>query len=196
MLNGSGFESIFVPGAPWVPRKARFPTSLRVAGPQLYVWAEGSQNFDTGPGELVLWCCRKGGAPIPASSGLSADWRGRFQGCCLVFVFVWALTLFHALGTVGTRPDLGTVLCCAYVSPVPQESEQEGLPHSWITRLHFCQMWGIWPSWPLSVSLQAWYIRVSVFGFNGRRVPLTRFLLCPPSHRSPWSQCQGPVCGY
>lgn len=67
---------------------------------------------------------------------------GRFQGCCLVFVFVWALTLCHALGTVGPRPDPGTVLCCVYVSPEPQESEQEGFPHSWITRLHFCLMWG------------------------------------------------------
>lgn len=63
---------------------------------------------------------------------------GRDQGCCLVFVFVWALTLFSAMGTVGTRPNPGTVLCCVYVSPMLQESGQEGLPRSWIARLHFC----------------------------------------------------------
>lgn len=60
------------------------------------------------------------------------------QGCCLVFVFVWALTLFRAMGTMGTRPNPGTVLCFAYVSPMLQESGQKGLPRSWITRLHFC----------------------------------------------------------
>lgn len=43
---------------------------------------------------------------------------GREQGCCLVFVFVWALTLFYALSTVRTWPNPGAVLCCAYVSPV------------------------------------------------------------------------------
>lgn len=54
------------------------------------------------------------------------------------FVFVWALTLFHTLGTMGTRPNPGTLLCCVYVSPMLQESGQEGLPRSWISRLHFC----------------------------------------------------------
>lgn len=125
LSSGSG-ESRFVPGTPWVPRKARFPTSLRVDGPQLYVLRVASTaTLPLGPRGLEMSCCGAVGKAVSSflpSPAFLETGGGRNQGYCLIFVFVWALTLFHALGTMGTRPDPGTVLCCAYVSPVLQDS--------------------------------------------------------------------------
>lgn len=101
---------------------------------------------------------------------------------CLVFVGFSGPILFRALGIMGTRAVTSAgdfTVCHVHVPPLLQVSRQEVLAPSWITGLHFhhdTRHRAFMAS--LCVFLCAWYIRVSVFGFNDIGVP-------PPSSTFP-----------